>query len=460
MTRAERHAAGMERALKELERVAAHNPELADALGLIQRGEDGTITVGSLRRAEAALREKYAAAAERKKAEMEAEARAREDEAELARLKAELASPGSAASTPRRVNPPEPSRRGWASPANPFPADATISPVPTTPGAEVSPSPMKQPAWNPTIKVESGPKSPGANPPKSPKKSPGPDKSPVPPRTVASYVERHALHARRAFELLAGSRGGTDADTTISFLRRFCGERDAPAAELASLGRSLRSSTFADNVTFSDLMDALGFSADVTSPAPGKVTSIAKAAADHYPYEIDLPKPPTFSPAKSDASSVRRSADLGHRVHFADEDLEGTQVEAPERLYPPPPEDPAKPSAPPSPAVSFKVVPMETPPSPEAPAAPSAPPADASLTQHAASAATTSLRCVRRRGCRDGDGRRARGDRDGGTRGFASSPRGRSGSAGSSSTRGRCCGCGGCRLRGPYWNGPRRTSGR
>jgi hypothetical protein len=88
MTRAERHAAGMERALKELERVAAHNPELADALGLIQRGEDGTITVGSLRRAEAALREKYAAAAERKKAEMEAEARAREDEAELARLKA------------------------------------------------------------------------------------------------------------------------------------------------------------------------------------------------------------------------------------------------------------------------------------------------------------------------------------------------------------------------------------
>ena len=126
MTRAERHAAGMERALKELERVAAHNPELADALGLIQRGEDGTITVGSLRRAEAALREKYAAAAERKKAEMEAEARAREDEAELARLKAELASPGSAASTPRRVNPPEPSRRGWASPANPFPADATI----------------------------------------------------------------------------------------------------------------------------------------------------------------------------------------------------------------------------------------------------------------------------------------------------------------------------------------------
>ena len=391
MTRAERHAAGMERALKELERVAAHNPELADALGLIQRGEDGTITVGSLRRAEAALREKYAAAAERKKAEMEAEARAREDEAELARLKAELASPGSAASTPRRVNPPEPSRRGWASPANPFPADATISPVPTTPGAEASPSPMKQPAWNPTIKVESGPKSPGATPPKSPKKSPGPDKSPVPPRTVASYVERHALHARRAFELLAGSRGGTDADTTISFLRRFCGERDAPAAELASLGRSLRSSTFADNVTFSDLMDALGFSADVTSPAPGKVTSIAKAAADHYPYEIDQPKPPTFSPAKSDASSVRRSADLGHRVHFADEDLEGTQteVEAPERLYPPPPEDPAKPSAPPSPAVSFKVVPMETPPSPEAPAAPSAPPADASLTQHAASAATT-----------------------------------------------------------------------
>ena len=51
MTRAERNAAGMERALKELERVAAHNPELADALGLIQRGEDGTITVGSLRRA-------------------------------------------------------------------------------------------------------------------------------------------------------------------------------------------------------------------------------------------------------------------------------------------------------------------------------------------------------------------------------------------------------------------------
>lgn len=45
MTRAERHAAGMERAMKELERVAAHNPELADALALIHRGPDGAITV-------------------------------------------------------------------------------------------------------------------------------------------------------------------------------------------------------------------------------------------------------------------------------------------------------------------------------------------------------------------------------------------------------------------------------
>ena len=53
MTRAERHAAGMERAMKELERVAAHNPELRDALALIRRGPDGAITVGSLRRAEA-----------------------------------------------------------------------------------------------------------------------------------------------------------------------------------------------------------------------------------------------------------------------------------------------------------------------------------------------------------------------------------------------------------------------
>ena len=113
MTRAERHAAGMERAMKELERVAAHNPELRDALALIRRGPDGAITVGSLRRAEAALRERYAAAAERKKAEAEAERRAKEDEAEIERLKAELASgsPGSAASTPRRMNPPEPSKR-------------------------------------------------------------------------------------------------------------------------------------------------------------------------------------------------------------------------------------------------------------------------------------------------------------------------------------------------------------
>jgi hypothetical protein len=108
MTRAERHAAGMERALKELERVAAHNPELADALGLIQRGEDGTITVGSLRRAEAALREKYAAAAERKKAEMEAEARAREDEADIARLKP--SSHRRAARRPRRDESIPPSR--------------------------------------------------------------------------------------------------------------------------------------------------------------------------------------------------------------------------------------------------------------------------------------------------------------------------------------------------------------
>ena len=397
MTRAERHAAGMERAMKELERVAAHNPELRDALALIRRGPDGAITVGSLRRAEAALRERYAAAAERKKAEAEAERRAKEDEAEIERLKAELASgsPGSAASTPRRINPPEPSKRtAWSSPANPFPADATISPAPTTPGDAPSPSPVKKPSpspakppWNPTIRVDAPGSPAGAKSPKSPSgggggrgaKSPGGAAAPVAssPRTIASYVERHALHARRAFELLAGARGGTDADTVASFLRRFCGERDAPAAELAAVHANLRTRPSADNVTFSDLTDVLGFQTDASSPAPRAKTSIAKAAADHYPYEIDPPPPPPFSPARSDASSaaaaVRRSADLGHRVTFAD------PPDSPGVVYPPPPEDPAKPSAPPSPLNQPK---SDQPPEPADPAAPSAPPAPADAVAH------------------------------------------------------------------------------
>ena len=395
MTRAERHAAGMERAMKELERVAAHNPELRDALALIRRGPDGAITVGSLRRAEAALRERYAAAAERKKAEAEATRRAEEDEAEIERLKAELAggSPGSAASTPRRINPPEPSKRtAWSSPANPFPADATISPAPTTPGDAPSPSPAKKPAgrsspakppWNPTIRVDAPGSPAGAKSPKSPggrgAKSPGGAAAPVAssPRTIASYVERHALHARRAFELLAGARGGTDADTVASFLRRFCGERDAPAAELAAVAANLRTH---DTVTFSDLMDVLGlFETDASSPAPRAKTSIAKAAADHYPYEID--PPPPFSPASSDADAaaavVRRSADLGHRVTFAD------PPDSPGVMHPPPPTDPAKPSAPPSPLAQPSTQPSDQPPEPADPAAPSAPPAPADAVAHA-----------------------------------------------------------------------------
>ena len=60
---AENKGPSVERALKELERLAENNPDLRDALASIQRGPDGAVTVGSLRRAEAALRERYAAAA-------------------------------------------------------------------------------------------------------------------------------------------------------------------------------------------------------------------------------------------------------------------------------------------------------------------------------------------------------------------------------------------------------------
>ena len=60
---AENKGPSVERALKELERLAEDNPDLRDALASIQRGPDGAVTVGSLRRAEATLRERYAAAA-------------------------------------------------------------------------------------------------------------------------------------------------------------------------------------------------------------------------------------------------------------------------------------------------------------------------------------------------------------------------------------------------------------
>ena len=60
---AENKGPSVERALKELERLAENNPDLRDALASIQRGPDGAVTVGSLRRAEATLRERYAAAA-------------------------------------------------------------------------------------------------------------------------------------------------------------------------------------------------------------------------------------------------------------------------------------------------------------------------------------------------------------------------------------------------------------
>ena len=48
----------MDLAFQELERMSANHPHLRAALDRIERGPDGVITIGSLRRAEAALREK------------------------------------------------------------------------------------------------------------------------------------------------------------------------------------------------------------------------------------------------------------------------------------------------------------------------------------------------------------------------------------------------------------------
>ena len=58
----ENAGASLERALLDLERMAEGNPDLQEALASIQRGPDGAIAVGSLRRAEATLRERYAEA--------------------------------------------------------------------------------------------------------------------------------------------------------------------------------------------------------------------------------------------------------------------------------------------------------------------------------------------------------------------------------------------------------------
>ena len=52
-------AVAMDSALKELERMSARHPHLRAALDRIERGPDGVITIGSLRRAEAALREAH-----------------------------------------------------------------------------------------------------------------------------------------------------------------------------------------------------------------------------------------------------------------------------------------------------------------------------------------------------------------------------------------------------------------
>jgi len=90
------------------------------------------------------------------------------------------------------------------------------------------------------------------------------------PTRIAAYVAEHRTSARRAFAGLSGLHGSSDGDAVLSFIRRFCGEVDAPSDEVAAVDAALDARARArglTNVSFPELLALVGLEEEALEEA-------------------------------------------------------------------------------------------------------------------------------------------------------------------------------------------------
>ena len=391
---AEKYASmSMEKALAELERMATSNPTLKRALQHVHREPDGTITVGSLRKAEAALRESYDTSARGRRPQT---AGTKKHEREtlppppppppwqresIDSLPPSLTSP----TKPTRMNVKESSTS-----TDDAPKSSEEEPVRTSLAQELKTvlgdqSPLR-------LSLEFPKRSPGASPMKPSARAP-PAKQPrqptartrspgkpamtaaaeaawaddrgdgrgaadgaaaAPPwrdpKTIAKYVSDNMPATRRSFAGLAGAKAVADGDAVILWLRKFIPAESAPVEEIAAVGagiltrsrtRGLRDVSFPEFLALLDLeeeaveeaammaaggqfpialeeVDDRGEFASTSPQRQGeRERALAKAAADHYPYDVARapPPPPPLATASLHGDAWGPDSDSPH-VHF------------------------------------------------------------------------------------------------------------------------------------------------
>ena len=382
----------MEKALAELERMATSNPTLKRALQHVHREPDGTITVGSLRKAEAALRESYDTSARGRRPQT---AGTKKHEREtlpppppppwqresIDSLPPSLTSP----TKPTRMNVKESSTS-----TDDAPKSSEEEPVRTSLAQELKTvlgdqSPLR-------LSLEFPKRSPGASPMKPSARAP-PAKQPrqptartrspgkpamtaaaeaawaddrgdgrgaadgaaaAPPwrdpKTIAKYVSDNMPATRRSFAGLAGAKAVADGDAVILWLRKFIPAESAPVEEIAAVGagiltrsrtRGLRDVSFPEFLALLDLeeeaveeaammaaggqfpialeeVDDRGEFASTSPQRQGeRERALAKAAADHYPYDVARapPPPPPLATASLHGDAWGPDSDSPH-VHF------------------------------------------------------------------------------------------------------------------------------------------------